>query len=352
PTTSSAVYTAPLTLKGGQTLRYFAIDKSGNRSPVKIMDELQRPLVSAFPRGGIFNKRIKIDLSVSPGATAFFRLPPDSVLRAYNDSIVLKKEGGYSLEYYSENAAGLRSAIRQNEYVVDLTPPHVAINVKKGNNDSVIVFFECTKNATIYYTIDGTSPFYSQTTRTRGNKFLLSKDRLGLFRKPGADIKLAFYAEDVAGNQSTLTVLDVFKPMAVPNVPAGADIIYDRILSISLNTFDDRSQIYYARHGQAPTLDSATFSTPLTLVRSDTLIAFVVDAAGYRGEPDTFVYRIDLPPSPDFAFLPDSIVVGTSVNFDATGTVDHESRFDKLLFRWRFTAGGSTWTDFKPEPRT
>ena len=351
PTTSSPVYKEPLILAGGQAMRYFAVDASGNRSVVKTMDDLRRPLVSAYPHGGVFNRRIKIGLTVNAGASALYRLPPDTVFRPYMDSIALVKEGAYSLEYYAESSSGLRSVIRRNEYTVDLTPPHVAINVKKGVNDSVIVFFQCTKNATIYYTIDGTSPFYSATTRTLGNKFLQSQGRLSLLRKQGANIKLAFYAEDIAGNQSSVTVLDVFKPTAVPSVPSGPDILYNRILSISLNAYDDRSQIYFARHGHTPTLDSAVFSTPITLLRSDTIVAFVVDAAGYRGEPDTFVYRIDLPPSPDFSFTPDSVTAGTTVAFDAAGTIDHESRFDKLLFRWNFIDDAASTSDFKPESR-
>ncbi len=351
PTVSSPVYGGRLRLKGGQVLRYFAVDKSGNRTPVKVMDDLERPLVAAVPPGGMYNKRIKVSFAVNINATIFWRIAPDSVFRPYSDSIAIAKEGAYSLEYYSETAGGLRSPMRRNEYTIDLTPPHVTINVKKGVNDSVTVFFECTKNATIYYTTDGSNPFYSATTRTLGNKFLLSKDRLSLYRRPGSDIKLALYAEDVAGNQSTLTVLDVFKPQAVPTVPAGKDLLYDRIVSVSLNTYDSRSQIYFARHGHAPTLDSAVFTSPITLVQSDTIIAFVVDAAGYRGEPDTFVYRIDLPPSPDFSFSPDSIFAGIPVHFDASGSIDHETPLSKLLFRWDFVGDKRHVTKFTADPR-
>jgi|GEM_PF-714642 len=351
PTESSPAYGGRISLRGGQTLSYYAVDKAGNRSPVKVMDDLQRPLVSASPAGGIYNKRIKVSFNVNVGAAVFWRLSPDTTFRPYDDSVLIGKEGVYSLEYYSETSAGLRSPIRRNEYTLDMTPPHVTLNVKKGLKDSVSVFFECTKNAAIYYTIDGSNPFYSPTAGMRGNKFLMSKDRLSIFRGQGADVKLAFYAEDVAGNQSTMTVLDVFKPQAVPNVPAGRDILYDRILSVSLNAYDNRSQIYFARHGRAPTLDSAVFSTPITLVSSDTIIAFVVDAAGYRGEPDTFVYRIDLPPSPDFTFSPDSIVKGAVTLFDASGTIDHETPFNKLRFRWDFTGDGRFETQFKADPR-
>jgi hypothetical protein len=108
--------------------------------------------------------------------------------------LYFNKEGIFSLEYYSETPAGLKSPIRRNEYAIDMTPPHISLNVKKGLRDSISVFFESSKNATIYYTIDGSSPAYSATTRTLANKFLRSQDRLSILRK--ADVKLAFFAEE------------------------------------------------------------------------------------------------------------------------------------------------------------
>jgi hypothetical protein len=350
PGFSSPVYSNRVPLRMGQTISYFAVDKAGNRSEVKVVDDLKRPLVGAYPEGGVYRKILKVVFKGSSATRVFWRILPDTVFKPYTDSVNLGKEGVYSLEYFSESETGVHSPLRRNEYIIDLTPPHVTINVKKGLRDSVSVFFECTKNATIYYTTDGSNPFYSATTKTLGNKFLLSKDRLSIYRSPGSDVKLAYYAEDVAGNQSRITVLDVFKPQTVPNVPAGKDILYDRILSITLNTFDSRSRIYFSRRGKVPTVDSSVFINPITLVKSDTIIAFVVDAAGYKGLLDTFVYAIDLPPSPDFTIAPESLTVGMTVDFDASTSIDHETPFDKLQFQWDFIGDGKRKTAWSADP--
>jgi hypothetical protein len=347
PTFSSPVFKDKVPLHMGQALKYFAVDKAGNSTPVKVMDDLKRPIVSAFPQGGTYNRRLKVRFNTSTGNQVFWRIPPDSAFSPFSDTVYFNKEGVFSLEYYSETRAGLKSPIRRNEYTIDMTPPHISVNVKKGTGDSISVFFESSKNATIYYTIDGSSPAYSTTTKTLANKFLRSQDRLSVARK--VDVKLAFFAEDVAGNQSAITVLDVFKPLAVPNVPSGRDILYDRILSISLNTYDDKSQIYYCRHGHTPTTDSSVYSGPMTLVTSDTIVAFVIDAAGYRGQLDTFVYLIDLPPSPQFTVSPDSIFTGTPVHFDASATIDHETPANKLQYRWDFIGQGTFSTEFKTD---
>jgi hypothetical protein len=351
PGSSSPVYSGRIPLRIGQALSFFAVDKAGNRSGVKVVDDLKRPLVAAVPEGGVYRKVLKVVFKGSSASRVFWRLLPDTAFRPYSDSVTLGKEGVYSLEYYSESETGLHSPLRRNEYTIDLTPPHIAINVKKGLHDSVSVFFECSKNATIYYTLDGSNPLYSNTARMLGNKFLLSKDRLSIYRSPGSDVKLAYYAEDVAGNQSRITVLDIFKPQAVPNVPAGKEILYDRILSITLNAFDSRSSIYYGRHGSVPTIDSAVFTNPITLVSSDTIIAFVVDAAGYKGLLDTFIYAIDLPPSPEFTSSPESLTVGMAVTFDASASFDHETSFENLQFRWDFIGDGKQKTAFSNSPR-
>jgi hypothetical protein len=177
----------------------------------------------------------------------------------------------------------------------------------------------------------------------------LSSARISIQRN--ADVRLAFFAEDAAGNQSPIRVLDVFKPAAVPDVPAGRERVYDRVLSINLNTFDSKSVVHYARHGHIPTIDSTVFAGAITLVSSDTIVAFAVDPAGFRGPLDTFVYLIDLPPSPAFTWLPTDVKQGTTVVFDASASVDLETPKDRLNFRWDFNGDGIFDTDFSSSPR-
>ena len=342
PGYSSAVYSAPISIKSGATLKYFAVDKSGNRSKVFVMDELVKPRIEAVPDGGVFNKKVKVAFATNTSGTVYWRLLPDTLFKPMTDTIVLDDEGLFSLEYYLESAGGLASPIRRNEYMIDWTAPYVQINIKKGANDSVIIFFDASENASIYYTTDGSNPLYSQSTKTAGNKFIQSRDRIVVPR--AKDTRLAFVAEDIAKNQSVVSILDVMSPRAVPNVPAGKDKLYDRILSVSLNT-PDQSIIYFCRHGHTPTADSAVYGGPITLMESDTIIAFVVDASGYRGPLDTFVYQIDLPPLPQIKVVSDSLDAGKTVVFDASESIDKETSIDKLLFRWDFDGDGNYDTE-------
>jgi hypothetical protein len=337
PTPKSPVYKAPVALQTGQVLAFMAADSLGNMSKVKVIDELKKPMVSASPEGGFYNRRVAVRFHTNVPGTVFWRMLPDTLYKSFRDSVMIKDEGAHSLEYYLESQEGLKSVKRRNEYFTDWTAPAVGVSIRRGANDSVSVFFESSENATIYYTIDGTNPFASPQVRIAGNKYSMSRDRISLLRT--ADVQLAFYAEDAVGNQSALTVLDVLKPRVIPDVPAGTDRIYDRILSVSLNTLD-QTTIYYCRHGGIPTVDSSTFSSPLTLIASDTIVAFAEDVSGFRGDLDTFIYLIDLPPSPHFTINPDTIIVGAPVVFDASTTVDRESPLERLTFRWDLDGDG------------
>lgn len=343
PDQSSSVYTSPISMRNGQVLKYLAVDSAGNVSATGTMNELRNPMVSASPEGGVYNRKVKVSFATSTDGNVLWRVLPDTGFKNTGKTVLLDKEGHCSFEYYLESSGGNRSPVKRNEYVLDWTSPQVDINLRKGINDSVIVFFQCSENATIYYTIDGSNPQVSQTTRTAGNKFLQSSDRITLPRK--TDMDFAFYAEDAAGNQSIISVVDIFSPRAVPNVPAGADRLYDRVLSVTLNSYD-QSTIYFEQHGKTPTISSPVFQKPLTLLHSDTLVAFVVDASGYRGETDTFIYQIDLPPSPMFSISPDTLFPGSKAMFDASLTIDKESRPEKLLFRWDFQGDGVFETEY------
>ena len=348
PTPASPAYTNPVPMKTGDVLRYVARDSLGNTSRVYVMDDLLRPMVEAQPPAGLYNRRIRIMFEQTFDGKVWWRLLPDTVFRSVLDTITIDKEGLHSFEYFLETPDGVRSAIRRNEYFLDWSPPRVTVRTQKGIADSAIVFFNADENASIYYTYDGTNPLFSATTRSAGNKFQRSSDRIALVRRP--DTRLAWYAEDAAGNQSALSLLDVFKPRVTPNIPAGTARIHDRILSISLQS-QEGSVIHFQRHGKMPTMQAPIFSEPITLLASDTIVAFVVDASGYRGDPDTFVYLIDLPPSPQFLVTPDTIWTEQAVQFDASGTIDRESPPDRLTFAWDFNSDGTFDTDTGYFPR-
>lgn len=337
-TETSPIYESKLTLNSGEVLHYFAVDSAGNRSRMYKLDQLQKPMVTATPKGGVYRAYVDVKFKTSMESDIFYRVLPDTSFSKFKRSIKLKTEGLHRLEYYSVAFNGMKSMTKQVSYLLDWSVPKVGMSLKKGIGDSVSLFFEANENVSIYFTSDGSNPLYSRTAQTAGNRFTTNKARLSLLRKE--DTKLAFYAEDQAGNQTSLSIMDIFKPRPVPNLPYGTERIYDKILSLELKSYDDRSQIYYERGGKEPNLKSPLYSSPITLLHSDTISAFVIDASGYRGKTESFIYRINIPPAPAFTVEPEIAIVGKKILFDASNTVDPETKLSGLKYRWDLDGDG------------
>lgn len=348
PSRASPVYSNPLRMHTGGLLRYFAVDSAGNRGKVYTLDELRRPMVSATPGGGMYNRRLSIGFVTNMPSRVYWRFPPDTAYTLYKDSLEITTEGVHTLEYYCRTSDGARSPVHRNEFMTDWTPPRTDITLRRNPGDSVSVFFESSENAGIYYTLNGASPLVSESVRSTGDKFRQSSAAVRLRRTDTT--RLAWYAEDLAGNRSSVRILDLSTPRAVPNVPAGPDRVYDRPLSISFSTLDRGAHVVCARHGTMPSVNARPHIEPITLTRTDTIIALVIDASGYHGQPDTFIYQIDLPPAPRFSVSPATLSPRVVARFDARATSGAETPEGDLRFRWDFEGDGTFDTPFSPTP--
>ncbi len=337
PTLRSPVYATPLSLRLGQTWAYLATDIYGNAGKVVIVDDLNKPKVSIVPDGGIFNAVVPVHFKVTMPGVVYCRMLPDSVFTPIHDSVVIAEEGMHALEYYVKSMDGTVSAVRRSIFVVDWTPPRIGVGIARKSVDSVTILIRSSKNATFYYTTDGTTPVPGKNASVAGDKLKVSQARITMART--GNCKLCFYAEDMAGNRSAVKTLNLSKPQVTSDVPPSGNHPYDKMLSVTLAS-EPGATVHFSRHGKMPTLDSPVFSSPLLLTGSDTVIAFSVDASGLAGDPDTFQYLIDLPPSAHFTSSPDTIFAGEPAVFDASTSVDKETPLSRLRFRWDFTGKG------------
>ncbi len=342
-------YTEPFTVKPGQVIHWFALDSVGNATKIRDIDEVANPIVAAKPKGGLYNTRISIGFRKKHGTKVFWRLLPDSLFTRYRDSIRLEEKGLHTLEYYALTPEGSRSPIRQNKYVLDLSPPIPTLSLEKGRDDTAIVTIACNENASIYYTLTRSNPLHSPSMKIAGNKFLTSKARIRVDR--GDSPHLTFLAEDAAGNFTKTHHINLSKPAPEANLPSGNDIVYNKALTIRLSALLEGSRIFYARHGHVPTTDSTLYTKPIPLSSSDTIIAFSVDQSGMRGALDTFIYHIDLPPVARFSVVTDSPSVNIPTVFDASESRDNESSSSQLRYCWDFTGNGEDTTSFSASPR-
>jgi len=148
------------------------------------------------------------------------------------------------------------------------------------------VTLSASKAATIYYTLDGSSP--TTSSAVYNGPLTIS-----------ANTTLKYFAKDAAGNveqtKSQLYTIDgSADPGTLPPVtsasPAGGS--YSDLQTVTLTANKDGSTIYYTIDGSTPTTSSSVYLGPLTLASSVTLRYFAKDSAGNVESVKSQVYSL------------------------------------------------------------
>jgi FOG: PKD repeat len=137
PTTGSKVYTGAITIGSTTTLKFLAVDKAGNKSPVytvKYVIDKTAPTVGVSLKSGTYNTNKSVKLTMSEAGTIYY---------VKNGAIVSMSSTKYTspisvtssttLKYFAVDGAGNKSPVYTVKYTIDKTAPKVsATNVKNG----------------------------------------------------------------------------------------------------------------------------------------------------------------------------------------------------------------------------
>ena len=137
-----------------------------------------------------------------------------------------------------------------------------------------------TESATVYYTVDGTSPTTGSTVYSTPVSI-------------SATATLKYFAKDAAGNSETVKTqsytIDTMAPITTAS-PLGGTYSSAQTVTLSANK---SATIYYTTNGTTPTTGSAVYSTPVSISATATLKYFAKDAAGNSETVKTQTYTID-----------------------------------------------------------
>ncbi|MFH0919479.1 MAG: chitobiase/beta-hexosaminidase C-terminal domain-containing protein [Fibrobacterota bacterium] len=350
PTPQSPRYEAPFMVKAGSVVKYLAVDSAGNGTGPVELTEVALPRVTASPQGGTFNTTLNVILTSSIPGKIYCRLDSRRVEKSdfteYKAPLFLNANGLYRVAYYCEDNNGNRSSIIEQSYFIDMFAPEIKVYTRRHPADSTVtVYFDCSENTSIYYTLDGTNPFMSPTSRVIGNKYFLAKDKLVF--KQNTDMKINFIGEDLAGNRSEMYQFDVNLPTVLATPVEGR---YNEILKVTLTTYNEAT-IYFTLDGSTPTDQSTIYRQPIAVTRTTPLRYFAVDRYGFKGQVKGGSYEIDLPPRPDIKIESPPFIEGLPLTFDASASVDEESAPGALRYRWDFNGDGAWDTDFQEDPK-
>ena len=287
PTDQSAVYTGPINITADTTLKFIAVDRAGNQSPVytqKYTIDTTVPTVGATPPGGIYSSNQEVTLASPETAAIYYTTngaAPTGQSAVYTVPIDITDDT--TLKFMSVDQAGNQSPTYTESYIIDTTPPMASASPAGGTyNTNTPVTLAASEQAVIYYTTDGAVPDGQSAVYT---------DQINIT----ADTILKFMAVDLAGNQSTVYIqeytIDTIAPTAEAS-PAGG--IYDNAQSVTLMSVS--AAVYYTTDGSLPTVAGTLYAGPVNIASPTTLKFMAVDPAGNQSPIYTETYIIDTTP--------------------------------------------------------
>lgn len=210
-------YYGPIDLNETATLKYFAVDTSGNRSEVQTVPYIidrEAPLVTVDPPGGIYLAPVTVSLSSNEPGTITYSLDgtePSVTWSVYEQSHGLTLSADTVLKYKAADEVGNVSEVNTVNYIIDPEAFQVSVTPAGGlyHND-VSVTFAVYKSVTadVYYTLDGTEP--SVKSARYSGPFVLTHTAA-----------LKYFARDKAGNRTPVVEVDY----TIEKIPPAAVLV-------------------------------------------------------------------------------------------------------------------------------
>lgn len=219
PTTASTKYTAPITLSGPMTLKYFAVDAANNASAVSTQTystgpDVTKPVVTVNPASGAYPAGTKITLTANEPAEIRYTTDGTDPLTAgllYSAPITFDGTGPMTLKYFAKDTAGNVSDVATQTYTVppDTTAPVITANpTGRALASGATITLSANENAAIYYTTNGSTP---TATESATNIKYTSPIVMG-----NSTLTLKYIGVDTAGNTSAVGTQTYTVPAAGP----------------------------------------------------------------------------------------------------------------------------------------
>jgi hypothetical protein len=271
PTTSSTVYTGPISVTRTTTIKAMAAASGMANSDVAsatytIVAVVATPTLS--PAGGTFISSVQVTISDSTaGATIYYTTDgstPTTSSTVYTGPISVTRTT--TIKAMAAPSGMADSSVASATYTIRVATPIFSPAGGTYDQPQTVTLSDTTSGATIYYTTDGSTPTTSSTVYTGP----ISVTRTTTIEAMAAASGMA--DSSVAGATYTLRA-------ATPTFdPPGGNYLLPQLVSIS-----DASPgvtIYYTTDGSTPTTSSSVYSGPI-LVLVKTTIQAIAAAPGW-----------------------------------------------------------------------
>lgn len=214
----------------------------------------------------------------------------------------------------------------------DTTAPVITSSSSGGTfTSSQTVTLSSNETATIYYTLDGSTPTTSSPVYSSALTI-------------SSTSTLKFFGKDTAGNSSTVQSVsftinapDTTAPTVSISPAAGT---FTSTQSVTL-TANEPSTIYYTVDGSTPTTSSTVYSGAISVSSTETIKYFAKDTAGNSSVVQSATYTINLPdttpPNPVT-----NLVVGTVTDTTVPVTWTLSTSTDVANYEVAYSSNGGT----------
>jgi hypothetical protein len=282
PTTSSTVYTGPVSLPLGATaLNAIAANSSGSSTVTSgsyTVNPPPPPLSPVFnPVQGTYTAPLSVTITDSTsGATIYYTTDgstPTTSSAVYSGPVSLPV-GTTTLNAIAANSNG-SSTVTSGSYTVNPPPPPQppVFNPVPGTYTAPVsvTITDPVNGVTIYYTTDGSTPTTSSAVYS------------GPVSLPVGTTTLSAIAANSNGSSTVTSGSYIVNPPPPPQPPVFNPVpgAYSAPLSVTITDPTSGVTIYYTTDGSTPTTSSAVYSSPVSLpVGTTTLSAIAGNSNG------------------------------------------------------------------------
>ncbi len=273
PTTSSAVYTGPLTVSSSEYLQANAI---ASGLTVSFTASANYALTVGTPvlsvAGGSYSGAQTVAVSgVTPGAYYFYTTNGTTPTTGSNPYVGPFTVSTSEKVLVMGNKPGyVNSAITSASYVIGTAAANPVFSVAAGAyiGSVSVSISDATAGATIYYTVNGSTPTTASSVYSGAISVSAS-----------ATLKAMAVASGLGNSSVTTAAYTIILPTATPtfSLTAGG---YTGSQTVAIADATAGATVYYTVNGTVPTTASSVYSGPITVAATETVEALAV-ATGY-----------------------------------------------------------------------
>ncbi len=292
PTTSSAVFSGPITVSATETLKAIAVASGFSDSAVATaaytINQTQAATPTFTPVAGTYTSAQTVTIgSATPSSTIYYTTngaTPTTSSAALSGPITVSATE--TLKAIAVASGFSDSAVATAAYTINATQaatPTFTPAAGTYSSAQSVTISSATPSSIIYYTTNGATPTTSSAALS-GPITVSATETLKAIA-----VASGFSDSAVATAAYTINATQAATPTFTP--AAGT---YSSAQSVTISSATPSSIIYYTTNGATPTTSSAVFSGPITVSATETLKAIAVASGFSNSAVATATYTITL----------------------------------------------------------